>query len=293
MDYVAYADESGTGEQFTSIASFSCRSDALSSVNDRLLGMLSESDVGEFKWQKLKDAKYRHCAIKLVDAVWDLLDKADARVDVLVWDNHDSRHSIPGRDNTANFGRMFFHVHSQALKRRPRNSTWRIFPGERVEIAWDTVLDCLAAVGRRLEYVDSPLFGGFFTEPYYAIKEFRQVQSHEEPCCQLADLFSGLAVFSRTNYDSYSKWLAYSSTNLALWDELPIRLSNREENRFLLLQYFDSGCKSRSLGVSLKTSRYLNTPRPSNPINFWHYAPQHEFDRAPTRSVQQSLGGDA
>lgn len=162
MEYTAFADESGIGEWLTSIASFSFRSDALSAINDRLKGLLAESDVREFKWQKLKNAKYRLCAVKLLDAIWSLLGTTDARVDVLIWDNHDTRHAIQGRDDTANFGRMFFHLQSNVMKKRPRKSIWKLFPDEKMDIDWDTIHECLSATGRRKEFVESPLFGGFF-----------------------------------------------------------------------------------------------------------------------------------
>jgi hypothetical protein len=286
MDYIAFADESGIGEQLTSIASFSFRSESLPAINDQLWGLLAGSDIREFKWQKLKNAKYRFCAVKLLDVVWSLLGRADARIDVLVWDNQDTRHAIFGRDDTANFGRMFFHLQSHALKKRPSNSIWKIYPDEKIEIDWGTISKCLSAVGRRKKLFESPLFGDFFKDPYYSIEDFRQVQSDGQPCCQIADLFAGLALFSRTHYDSFERWTT-RTTNLGLWEEETLLLSNREENRFHVLQHFDSGCKSRHLGVSLKTRRCLHTPFPNNPINFWRYEPQHDQDRAPTRRGQQ------
>jgi hypothetical protein len=122
MEYVSYSDESATGERFTSIASFSLSQNALPVVNQGIRQLLASSSVREFKWRKLKDVRYRHCALKLLDAVWEYLASAEARVDVLVWDNQDARHAIAGRDDRANFGRMFFHLHAASMKRRPRNS---------------------------------------------------------------------------------------------------------------------------------------------------------------------------
>lgn len=290
MEYVAYSDESGTGERFTSIASFSLRQDALPVVNSTLRQLLANSSVGEFKWLKLKDAKYRHCALKFLEAVWDCLGTAEARVDVLIWDNEDARHAIPGRDDTANFGRMFFHLQAASMKRRPRKSEWRLLPDEKVEIDWDTVRKCLAAIGRRRQFTEAPLLGDFFADPSYSIIECRQVQSHEEPCIQVADLFAGIAVFSRTHYDKYEQWAESLVPNLGLWKNIPVDISNREENRFRVLEAFNSACKKRRLGVSLRTRRCLHTPRPSNPLNFWHYEPQHELDRAPRRGGQKSAG---
>jgi len=282
MEYIAFADESGIGERLTSIASFSFLKDSLSAINGQITGLLGESGIREFKWQKLKNAKYRFCAIKLLDASWSFLGTADARIDVLVWDNQDSRHAIFGRDDISNYGRMFFHLHSHVLKKRPSNSIWDIFPDEKIEIDWDTVRKCLSASGRRQEFVESPLFGGFFKDTHYSIRDFRQVQSHQQPCCQVADLFAGLALFSHNHYDSFERWIL-QYTNLTLWKEEALTLSNSEEDRFRVLKHFETGCKSRRLGVSLNTRRCLCTPNPINPLNFWQYKPQHDQDRAPTR----------
>lgn len=43
-------------------------------------------------------------------------------------------------------------------------------------------------------------------------------------------------------------------------------------------------CKQKRLGVSLQDSIGLETPNPNNPINFWPYTPQHEYDKTPSPS---------
>lgn len=284
MDYVAFSDESGIGERFTSIASFSFRYDALQTVNSTLARLLQESSVSEFKWQKLKGAKYRFCALKFLDVVWDLISSADARVDVLVWDNQDTRHAVPGRDDSANFGRMFFHLHSHILRMRPRKVVWRLFPDEKVEIDWHTINQCLSAIGRRQHEDTLIAADAFFSDQHYSITEFRQVHSHDEPCCQIADFFAGLTIFSRRCYDSFVQWSSQSGPNLRLWPAPSLQLSNQHEDRFIVLSSFEAGCKTRKLGVSLNSKRCLHTPRPANPINFWHYEPQHKHDIAPRKS---------
>ena len=291
MNYIAYSDESGTGERYTSIASFSFRQDSLPTINDSLKRILADSSVTEFKWQKLKDAKYRLCAQKIITALWEFLPTSDARIDILIWDNEDSRHAIQGRDDAANFGRMYFHLQAALMKRRPINSIWKLLPDEKVDIDWKTVRICLSAIGKKTDSRDESLFGNFFTDPFYSVAECRQVQSHIEPCIQIADLVAGLAVFSKTHYDNYSQWLESLTPTLGLWETAPLNISNREENRFQVLKDFDSSCKKRRIGVSLRSQRCLYTPNPINPINFWHYAPQHENDRAPKRKGQQGVGG--
>lgn len=284
MQYVSFADESYSNDSgFKSIAAFSLKSRNLSQITSNLRELLEESNVREFKWQKLKDAKYQFCAQKLIDTVWSLVQTDDARVDVVIWNINDSRHNIKNRDDIANYERMFYHLHSNLLKRRPRSLTWKIYPDDGVGVNWDIVAQYINASGQRREHIDLPLFGSFFSDPHYTIADFKEVRSHEEPCCQVADLFAGMSIFSRTHYDLYEKWCEFASPNLPLFPEERPQLSRAEEHRFPVLQYFDNGCKNRRLGVSLKSRRYLQTPDPNNPINFWHYTPQHDMDKAPTK----------
>lgn len=283
MHYVSFADESYSSDGFQSIAAFSLKSDNLEQISFDLRNILDNSSVKEFKWQKLKDAKYEFCAKKLIDAVWKLIQTDDARIDVVVWDINDSRHNVKGRDDIANYGRMFFHLHSNTLKRRSKSLTWDLFPDEGVGVDWDIVSQCIDASGQRREFVNLPLLGSFFSDPHYSIASLKEVKSHEEPCCQIADLFAGMSIFSRTHYERFEKWCEYTSPSLSLFPGERPQVTRAEEHRFPILQYFDQGCKNRRLGVSLKSKKYLQTLNPNNPINFWHYIPQHEMDKAPTK----------
>jgi hypothetical protein len=286
MDYISFADESYS-KRYKSIATFSFKADFLETVNSYIEKILRESNVEkEFKWERLKNAKYRYCAEKMINSVWDFVNIADARIDVIIWDTHDSRHRVRNPDEMENYGRMFFHLHSKSLQRRPKMSKWQIFLDEGVKIDWNIVGQCLSAVGKQRDFVDLSLFKGFFTNPHYTISksDLIEIKSHEQPCCQIADLFAGLSVFSRTNYDNYEKWLNYTTDTLPLFPQEKPKITNAEENRFPILKNFNAGCKQRKLGVSLKTKRSLDTPNPNNPINFWPYIPQHDEDKAPTKN---------
>jgi len=284
-DFVSYSDESGTGgERHTCIASISFAHKKTEEIYSTLSDILLESGVNEFKWQKLKDAKYRYCAIKLLDYFWDLIGHAGARMDAIIWDHQDSRHTVKKRDNSANFGRMFYHLHNAALKRRPRNSTWALFPDEKVGIDWDTVSLCMTAAGERIDRFELELTGEFFIDQYFKVEQFEQVESHIEFPCQFADLFAGLALFSISHYDKFKLWESQKTSTLGLFEEDNYDPTNREANRFEVLDYFNKGCKRRKLYVSLDSHSCLKTMKSSSPINFWHYEPQHENDKAPTKN---------
>jgi hypothetical protein len=283
MNYFAYSDESYVKDRFRSIATFSFRAEYHARLDAMLIDILNGSNISEFKWHKLKDAKYRFCAIKILDELYNCLHKMDARVDVLIWDTYDSRHNVQGRDDVANYGRMYFHLHSQMMRRRPKGAQWYLYPDEYVQLDWGTVSQCLEMVGRRQQYIESPLLGDFLSDAYYGIRELKLVESSKTPCCQVADLFAGLSVFSKMQYDLYEKWIKTGIASLQLFADEDIATTNREENRFIVLKEFNLECKKRKLGVSLKSHRCLSTPNPDYPLNFWHYKPQHALDRAPQK----------
>ena len=284
MQYISFADESYSDDGFKSIAAFSLKSDNFFKTNLQFKQILKEANIEEFKWQKLKNKKYSFCAEKLIDYVWQLIQTDDARVDVIMWDINDSRHKIKNRDDLENYGRMFYHLHVNSLKRRPKSSIWKLYTDEGVSIDWDVVTQCLNAHGQHEDFTHFPLLGEFFSRSHYGIADFKEVKSHEEPCCQIADLFAGMSLFSRTHYDVYEKWCEFNNPVLPLFPSKKPKITNAQKARFPILKYFNNGCKDRKLGVSLKTNRHLQTLNPNNPINFWFYVPQHEMDKAPTKN---------
>ncbi|MBW1728619.1 MAG: DUF3800 domain-containing protein [Deltaproteobacteria bacterium] len=288
MKFEIYTDESYiSGERYRSIAAFSYNADYKDVVHKELKSILDGSGVKEFKWQKLKDAKYKFCAIKLIDFVLKNIANYDIRVDVLIWDTHDKRHDVQGRDDDANFERMFFHLLKTTLKRRPKNSHWNVYPDQKHGIDWNTVRDCIGSVGKHIEYPRT-IFGDFFTDPYFHIEVFSEIDSSITPPCHISDLFAGLNVFSVNSYSSYCIWdsnnLAQQQLSLFSTTKHDVKFSNRERARFEVMHHLNKRCKSLKLGVSLKSKKRFHTFDPRNPVNFWHYAPQHEYDKAPTRN---------
>lgn len=287
MEYSLYSDESYiTAERYRSIGAVSFPRLYEAEIIDRLDSILTDSCVKEFKWLKLKNAKYRFCAEKLVDFLLEILFDKAMRIDVLIWDTQDSRHRIPGRDDDANFARMFFHLMRNLMQRRENDSDWYVYPDENMAIDWATVQDCLASAGRWRQYFESHLFGDDFSEQFFHIREFEQAISKEAPLCQTADFMAGLSVFSKNSYDKYCLWCESENKQMPLFDtcETP-ELSNKEKERFHILELFVRKCRAKSLGVSIKTNHCLCTHNPQNPINFWHYTPQHPFDKAPIRGT--------
>jgi len=285
MKYTVFSDESYiSAERYRSIGAFSFPKDFEDNINDSLKWILSDSSVNEFKWKKLGDARYRFCAEKLIDYLLENIFSKQFRVDVIIWDTHDSRHKIIGRDDTANFERMFFHLMKNLMTRREKKADWYVYPDQRFGIDWTTIQECLVSVGEWRDYFESQLFGDAFSEQFYRIREFKQVDSKKEPCSHIADFFAGIAVFSKKAYDKYKKWCEKKDSQMCLFEtKEEVTLSNKEKERFYILKKFTNKCKSIKLGVSINTKKCLSTPDPNRPINFWHYTPQHPYDKAPIK----------
>ena len=284
MEYYAFTDESNfTQGRFRSIAAFTLPGNSCNHIEAKLRAILASSDVIEFKWEKLRTAKDRFCAEKIINLVIDKLMNCDLRVDVLIWDIQDSRHAVFKRDDVANFERMFYHLLRNALKRREYGARWRVFPDQNAAIDWGTVHDCLASAGQRRDLIENTLFGDFVSDPHFHIAAFEEADSKLFPQCQVADLFAGMGAFSRSNYDGFVQWRNEHRKGPTLFEEGGGDFSKSEYMRYEIIDNFSSSCKKRKFGVSIDSNRCLSTFNPNNPINFWHYQPQHDLDKAPTK----------
>jgi hypothetical protein len=290
ITHVGFADESywNTG-RFRSIGLITTSVSSTETLDGKLRSLLDESNVREFKWKKLQGAKERFAAEKLCRFAVDKAAAGRLRVDVLVWDIGDSRHKIAKRDDLANLERMYYHLFRNVLRARwPDDAVWRLHPDEHTALNWRTVQDCLENVSTTDE-VDRSLFtGGQFRirlRREFGLEEIQPVSSGEHPLLQLADLFAGMAVFSHEKFCEYQGWREATSQQKRLFDEAAASKdpSRSSKERFVVLNIFDSLCKQKKLGVSLKTKLGLWTPRPQNPINFWIYEAQRPEDKAPQR----------
>lgn len=295
ITHVAFSDESHWNKgRYRSLGLVTMPRKSFAELERTLARLLDESGVSEFKWEKLSGARERFAAIKMCEFVVDAACRGNLRLDVLVWDIEDSRHKVPQRDDVANLQRMYYHLFKYVLRTRwPDGSIWALYPDENTAMNWDSVRDYLDRADTEIQVYGDLFTGGKFR--LRLIKEFqiyetKPVSSACNPLLQLADLFAGLAVFSREHYDALAQWRKERETQLTLFasedddgagETKTVSRSIRE--RCYVLDLFDKLCKSRKLGVSLKTERGLRTFDHSKPINFWPYTPQHPLDKAPTK----------
>lgn len=291
ITHVAYSDESyQTASRYRSVAVITLDAADEPAFTLTFGDLLRESGISEFKWEKLRQARERFAALKMLDKTIELAIEDRLRVDVLIWDTHDSRHQIPDRDDVANLQRMYYHLFKNVLQRRwPAESIWILRPDENTALDWMTVQDFLDAAGLGIR-IDGDLFEGGFRSRLkrdFSIFQIEEVCSAKTPLSQLADLFAGLGAFSYSAYDKYASWLSSQSGQMSLFDQQPPKVSNREQERFTVIKHLKEQCKTHKLGVGLKSSRGFRTYNPAYPINFWLYEPQHPDDKAPTHEAGQ------
>lgn len=291
VTHIAFADEKGYNEgRYRGIALVTLPQQNLNSFQREIQSLLTESGVREFKWEKLSSARERFAALKLIDFAIDKALHGSLRIDALTWDIEDSRHKIQKRDDIANLERMYYHLFKYILcERWPDGSIWSLYPDENTALKWNTVRDCLEYSSSKTE-----IRRDLFTKGKFVLRlkqEFRieivfPCKSHEEPLIQLADLFVGLAVYSRSSYNRFESWeLSNKKEELLFFieQEQPIELSKSDKERCCVLSEFNKKCKNKKLCVSLKTNKGLKTFDTKRPINFWWYEPQHEADKAPCK----------
>jgi len=303
ITHVGFSDEShwNTG-QFRSLGLVTCPSSLVESLETKLRDLLGSLSPTEFKWSKLKDEREKPTADAMCCFAVDQACARNIRVDVLIWDTRDSRHNVQGRDDIRNLQIMYYQLFKNVLRARwPDGAVWRLSPDEDTSMDWRTIQDFLETVSVKCEAEGSSLLtNGKFRlrlRQEFDIEEIQPVRSDEYLLLGLADLFAGLAVFSRDKFNDYQTWLPLAQGQSRLFDysSRQSHLSHRDRVRFQVLHAFNRLCKDRCLGVSLNSYNGLRTPDPANPLNFWFYEPQHAGDKAPRRSSdgERSLGAEA
>ncbi len=113
-------------------------------------------------------------------------------------------------------------------------------------------------------------------EHSYNVDSVSSASSDEQLLIQLADLVTGLAAASHLRFD-------------ALTDQGQERLfapatkpTKTERHQFDLIRLLKDLAEEHRLGLSLRSTRGLQTHDAKQPLNVWRYRPDH-YDTAPTK----------
>lgn len=239
--HVAYTDETHYNVgRIRGLGMVSVRAADAATLAGEVRQLLDASGVGECKWEHVRSARTNFAAAKLLEwAVEQALDEK-LRVDTLTWDatnQETDAHALPHM-------RRLHHMYTALLgtilpQRWPPDARFHILPDEQQALRWERITSSLTHIA-----------------------DVAPAHSDAEPLIQVADLFVGLATYSRDAYDTYERWLAAPS------DTRP-SLSASDRYRCHLLDDFFTLCKLRNLHVSLRTNRGLRTYDASPPLCFW------------------------
>jgi hypothetical protein len=228
---------------------------------DRLVAELAEllagSGVHELKWEKVRTARLAFAATKALEWALDHALDGALWIETLTWDATGAEASRARRPTLAQLRSSYQALLASVIARHARRDdqprVWRIFPDEQTAVPWAHVQAALPQVA--------------------AITPAR---SETHPLIQLADLYIGLAVFSRAAYDAYDRWLCFPDDDLdALPGSSPRRTQGSSGYRLALLDDFYTTCVRRLPGISLRTRRGLYSFRADAPLQFRWQAPTH------------------
>jgi hypothetical protein len=290
--FEAYCDASGIfAERFQSIGIISGNTVNLERLRNALRNILESNHIEEIRFAAVKrqsskeDRTARQFILGTID---EFIAFGLTRVDVLSWDTTDSRHSVPGRDDSENLGRLYYHLLCSVTKRWPR-AYWNVILDKNERVRPGTLRDCIN--NKMLQSPGAPSLELIVStrqiESLDTIRDIRESESEEEPLVQLADLFAGMARFSHEKGAECCSWLAsYGNPEQPPLPHLLPHVSvqdygKSDETRFKLIGELCRVCKKHRLGVSINKRKYLWTPDPTSPMNFWPYEPQGQYDKAP------------
>lgn len=284
--HCVFSDESryNTG-RYRSIGMISMPIHELNSIENDLLDIcnsFSITNLRNFKWNKLSNYKKRDGAKSVMEYILEKAVEEKLRVDVLVWDIKDSRHKIQKRDDVENLQRMYYHLFKNVLLERwPGITIWQVCPDQNSALNWEDMalfLEYKSLVAEIKKSDASPFLSVELKNR--CILNIDEGKSSDNILIQAADLFAGMGRYSRESYNAFEGWLIQNTGQTQLMPS-KISLSNKDKNRCFIMNDFNTLCKSKRLGVSLKSSKGFKTFNPSNPINFWIYNPQSPADKAP------------
>ena len=253
--FSAYGDESGTFDhRFQSIAIVSGEEHVINELREKLRNEINDKGIREVKFSEIKgyQSPRAEVARQFINyTVREFANYKRARIDILTWDIQDSRHNIPNIDNVTNLQIMYYHV-LEHMAGQWKEIRWNFYPDTNSKINWNEIAKYLNMTSLSRSKLKQPTLLNL-------IQDNHTFQSS----------------FGKRNQ------LKLQNTRMKSSKDQSTRI---KECRYQLIGELDRICKNCKLGVSLGGIKRLWTPNRTNPINFWNYEPQGDYDKAPVKT---------
>lgn len=289
MAYEIYSDESGCGkDRYEAIGTLSATPVVIGELRLNLKETLERHSTSSCEFKKIRGATQLACATELLKTIFDCVVSGNARVMVLVWDKHDSRHTVPGRDDLNNLSIMYYHA-LKVTKRMwmDRDMESEFYPDELSKVDFNNIISFVENGRLRKESsVVETLFGTEFKRLFPKIINHQEIESKSDPLIQVIDILTGIARLSYEESTQYQEWKKSRSPQISLFEQ-PQRIipSKSIVPKFILTQNLDQWFKDKKMQIALESTCGLRTYRPSCGFFFWKYAPMRVSDKAPTKNA--------
>lgn len=288
--HLIFSDESGWEgtNRFGSLAKVSGTYEHTKELNSTLKDVLKKYNKSEIKFKAVDGHTTKKIAIEFLDIGFEFLRYAKIKVHVLVWDKHDSRHAVPNRCDIENMKRMYYHNMKVVLKDWNVNTEWEFYPDEFTQINWhDDIVKYIENTNfKPNNKFQLELFEVFNGMSFPTIRNTKELVSTAYPIIQLADLYAGLIRTSRKESECFNQFYQNKKNGLQMslfGVEPQLKISNSLRPKFEVMCHFKEVSDKYKFGINFSDCKYFKTFHSHNNINIWHYIPQGEHDKAPTK----------
>jgi len=286
--HVIVSDESGVDQTVQSVCFVAGPGSSIKDLNRACKAALEAANTSEIKFKDIDDARKRHAAHAALGA---FLDCRYCRAMVLSWDLRDSRHQIERRDDAANFHRMLFHG-LRSVADWFGDVEWHWYHDRNTALDQHEIQEFLLNTRgyKALSGMPADLFGNQRHTIQFA--KVDQRCSKDVALIGLADLLAGATRHSIVDASAcIDAWRARGGQAGLPFVESPgaDAASRGVAAKREMVVHIREQCGRRSLGVSLENTLRLATHRKGSKIWIWHYEPQGEYDKAPTKDLRANI----
>jgi hypothetical protein len=286
--HIGFSDESdqNTG-RYHSISFLSMKCADSYGIESEIGAVIREKTSSEFKWSEVRSDKHFKIAMEVSNICFKNIESGRLRVDVLIWDTEDRRHSIIGRNDNENFQKMYIHIVKNVLHMRwASTTTWKLHPDQKDDMDWvhfENILKKIDIIKKR----GGPLLSDTFMPlSENAIRSVEPLKSNDKFLLQAADLFAGVGVYSYKCIKEYCIWKNNNppqATLFSLNEESTPKLNSAIKVKSQIMSHILTESEKRCLGAKLVPNVGIQTKNPNTPLNFWLYNSVRSNDYAPIR----------